>query len=117
MKKIISIIKKVLCIALFILTNAYCVWLGYSIYKSYFPTATPSSCPPGAFCEPVNRMKFMIEHRYIIISLFTLMVHEFGTYGLLLALNKVRLKWFVLSIIALLAFFISVFCCIAIASN
>ena len=118
MKKIISAIKKILCVLLFVLTNLYCFGLGYGIYRAYVPSSIDvSHCPPGAFCDPVNRMRFTIEHRYILISLFTLMIHEFGTFGLLSALNKVRLKWFILSIIALLTFFIGVFCCIAIATN
>ena len=106
MKKIIPVIKKALAILLFILSNAYCICLAYDIYKAY--TYTPSVTSSGVFnySDGYYRTLYTFEHSYIRTILFSIIIYTIGVLGLLWSFKKVRLKWFLLSILALIIFLV-----------
>jgi len=90
MKKIGTIFKKSFFTSLFILTNLYCIWLGYDFYKY-------STCQ-GVFCS----INFAPDWRAL---LWGSLVYLVGLSGLLGAFKKISFKWFVLFTLILLSLF------------
>jgi len=104
MKKIIPYIKQGLCALLFILTNLYCIQLIYNIYNAY--NCIPSGGVFDCFYE-YHSIRPTFERFYIRIILSAIFIYATGLLGLLWSFEKVRLKWFILSILTLILF---IFC-------